>query len=71
MWPLLESGIAVTAIGCTFFRNFAAFGGGALCAIDVWPLVWAVDDTGFIQNEALVVNHEWIVWSAPVRRHEI
>ena len=61
-----ESGIEVTVTGCTFYRNFGGFGQGALLAADVWPLVWAVDRTDFIHNEALLVQHDWVYWTAPV-----
>ena len=60
-----ESGIAVTVIGCTFYRNFGGFG-MTLSASDVWPLVWVMDRTDFIQNEALLVNADNLYWSAPV-----
>ena len=53
MWPpSSESGIAVTVVGCTFFRNFAAFA-STLYAFDAWPLVWVMDRSDIIQNEAL------------------
>ncbi len=34
-----ESGIAVTVIGCTFYRNFCAFFIAGLLVADAWPLV--------------------------------
>ena len=58
----------MTVIGCTVFRNFAGFG-GTLFVMDAWPLVWAMDRTDFIHNEALGVNNEWLYWSAPVTPH--
>ena len=64
-----ESGIAVTVIGCTLFRNFAGWG-GTLIVINVWPLISTVVRTDFIHNEALVVNNEWVYWTAPVRPRE-
>ena len=46
---LAESGIALTIIGTTFFRNFAGFA----CTVDVWdawPLVAVYEDNDWIHN---------------------
>ena len=59
-----ESGIEATVIGSTFYRNLGTWA-GALAVVDAWPLVWTVDRTDFIQNEALVTQHELVYWSAP------
>ena len=60
-----ESGIEVTVIGCTVFRNFAGFS-GTLLAMDAWPLVWAVDSTDFVHNEALITPADHVYWTVPV-----
>ena len=60
-----ESGIEVTVVACTFFRNFAA-SFQTISALDVWPLVWTVDRSDFIHNEALAANSEIVYWTAPV-----
>ena len=60
----------MTVIGCTLFRNFAGWG-GTMIVVNVWPLISTVVRTDFIHNEALVVNNEWVYWTAPVRPREI
>ena len=54
-----ESGIAITMLACTFYRNFASYGLGAFYVFDVWPLVGVVDGTDFIHN---VSHHN--IWVA-------
>ena len=41
-----ESGIDLTVLRCTFYRNFVAFYAGALGILDAWPsVVNMVDNT--------------------------
>ena len=61
-----ESGIELTILGCTFFRNFASYD-AALFGIDVWPLVAVITDTDFIENDAIFMAHTHFGWLPPVR----
>ena len=66
-----ESGVAVTMIGCTFFRNFASYAMAAFQVFDLWPHVVVVESTDLIHNDALVVQDEIFRWTAIVRAYEI
>ena len=44
-----ESGIELTVLGSTFFRNFCSFLDAALSVFDVWPLVATMTDTDFVR----------------------
>eukprot|EP01045_Picozoa_sp_COSAG04_P012063 COSAG04_NODE_797_length_10240_cov_3.294547_5_plen_357_part_00 len=56
-----ESGIALTVIGCTLFRNFAGFG-NALSVMDTWPFVGIIESADFIHNEGLLAPNDGIGW---------
>ena len=64
---IFESGIALTVVGCTFFRNFAGFMAGALGVYDAWPHVTVVEgNTDFIHNQAFLHFHDqYISWAHP------
>ena len=44
-----ESGIDLTMLRCTFFRNFYAFIVAGLGVVDAWPFVGMVDETDFVR----------------------
>ena len=47
--PNWESGIDLTVLRSTFFRNFATFTSGGLTLFDAWPFVGKVDETDFVR----------------------
>ena len=44
-----DSGIALTVLRSTFFRNFGAFFTAGLTVFDAWPYVGKVDETDFVR----------------------
>eukprot|EP01045_Picozoa_sp_COSAG04_P002615 COSAG04_NODE_97_length_26459_cov_6.507246_3_plen_626_part_00 len=53
-----ESGIALTILACTFFRNFASSYSGGLAVFDVWPLRAVTESSDFLHNEARFMSQE-------------
>ena len=45
-----ESGIDLTVLRCTFFRNFCAYFTAGLTMFDAWPFVGKVDETDFVRG---------------------
>ena len=62
-----ESGIDLTMLRCTFFRNFAAFYTAGIFVADPWPFVADMVANAFIHNDALVAVAEHYWWDPPVR----
>ena len=50
---------------CTFFRNFGS-NRAALLVQNVWPLVYVCDGTDWIQNDNLIIQHEYIEYYVEV-----
>ena len=46
-----ESGIDLTLLRCTFYRNFCAFMTAGLVVTDAWPLVAQMADNTYVHNE--------------------
>ena len=57
-----KSGIELTVLGCTFFRNFAAVFSAAMQIVDVWPLVAKYDSNNFAHNEAGICAQHTSNW---------
>eukprot|EP01045_Picozoa_sp_COSAG04_P003609 COSAG04_NODE_148_length_22826_cov_11.360026_4_plen_2104_part_00 len=53
-----DSGISWTMTACTFYRNFARFG-GAVFAADIWPGEVVVDRVDYVHNEAFGWTDDW------------
>ena len=49
-----DSGIDMTMLGCTFFRNFASSFSAAMQLSDLWPEVARLEENSFIHNEAMI-----------------
>jgi hypothetical protein len=47
-----DSGISARWESCVFFRNYASRSCGGLVAANVWPMTFAFESSGFIQNSA-------------------
>eukprot|EP01045_Picozoa_sp_COSAG04_P016302 COSAG04_NODE_1348_length_7133_cov_93.966022_4_plen_117_part_00 len=62
-----ESGIALTVLRSTFFRNFAAWIGAGLMVQDAWPFVGVVSDIDFTHNDATLWVQDGYYWTVPVR----
>ena len=63
-----ESGIELTISSCTFFRNFASVGMGAMSIYDAWPLVLVDTGSDYIHSESFVCYHYYVTWLTPVRQ---
>ena len=47
-----ESGIDLTVLRCTFFRNLCVFSDAGLSVWDVWPMAATVTDTDFVRTDS-------------------
>ena len=62
-----DSAIDLTVLRSTFFRNFCNYFGGALAALEVWPLTATFDANDFVHNDALIAQHDIYMGNPPVR----
>ena len=59
-----ESGIDLTMLRCTFYRNFCPWITAGLLVTDAWPLVANMVENTFTHNDALVYVHDAFYWAA-------
>ena len=62
-----DSGIDLTVLHCTFFRNFCSFAVASLAVTNVWPLVANIIANAFIHNDAVLTTGDYFYWDPPVR----